>query len=135
MGRPFLFLDVEGVLKTEHTLDTEDFDPDTVEQLRRIIAEADPEIVLASTWRKYPKYAIRVWRVLGKRGLATPDLDKSRGAEIAAFLNEHPGRRYVIVDDDYDFLPEQVPNVVQTSYRTGLNREAADEIINKLKAI
>lgn len=135
IGRPFLFLDVDGVLNTYASMQLEEqLDDRCVVNLLRIIEEANPDIVLSSTWRFHQKYAMRVWRKIGYVGAATPRLDSGhRGEEIASYLSIHPGRRYVIVDDDSDMLPEQVPFFVHTKFATGLDDEATDKILSIYK--
>jgi hypothetical protein len=136
--KPFLFLDVDGVLNTFVSLRKGDeLDDLCCRQLRRIIAETGCEVVLSSTWRLYPPLAKRVFRVVGRRCEATPEMrGNCRGAEIDTFLIDHPGRGYVIVDDDDDMLEKQLPHFVQTNgVDGGLTEEKATEIISKLKAL
>jgi hypothetical protein len=129
--KPFLFLDVDGVLNTRESFKRgEELDDMCCRRLRRIIADADPEVVLSSTWRLYPPHAKRVWKIIGKRCKATPDGRAGRGEQIAAFLVDFPGRPYVILDDDvFDLLPEQAPFIVQTVSEEGLTDKKADEIL------
>jgi hypothetical protein len=134
-GQPFLFLDVDGVLNTYASMGLEEqLDERCVANLLRIIEEANPDVVLSSTWRFHQKYAMRVWRKVGYVGASTPRLDKGvRGHEIASYLSIHPGRKYVIVDDDSDMLPEQLPFFVQTAFATGLDDEATAKILSLYK--
>lgn len=135
--KPFLFLDVDGVLNNRASFEAGvDLDTECCARLRRIIEETGCEVVLSSTWRLYPSNARRVWAVIGGRCQRTPELrgpDDCRGTEIAAFLAADP-RPYVIVDDDSDMLEEQLPFFVQTDLAEGgLTEEKAQEIINKFK--
>jgi hypothetical protein len=134
VGQPFLFLDVDGVLNTHASMHLEEqLDDRCVANLLRIIEEANPDVVLSSTWRFHQAYAMRVWRKIGYVGAATPRLDLGRGREIASYLSDHPGRPYVIVDDDSDMLPEQLPFFVQTRFATGLDDKATDKILKLYK--
>lgn len=85
------------------------------------------DIVVTSTWRCADNYkeclingGLRDGiKILGK----TPDFyDTPRGAEIAAYLEEHPEiNYYIIIDDDSDMLPEQMEHFIQTDFRVGFN--------------
>ena len=134
--QPYLFLDVDGVLNTYHSLvEGDDLHSPCVEQLRRILKEADPEVVLSSTWRNYPDLRRKVWKVVGHRGKCTPKIGGVwRGGEIDLFLKKDP-RPYVILDDDNDMLPEQMPNLIQTDPTVGLTEERADKVIELLKTL
>lgn len=58
---------------------------------------------------------------------------QTRGHEIEKWLDEHDYiDRYVIVDDDSDFLPSQMKYFVQTDGRVGLTMENAEKIIEIL---
>jgi hypothetical protein len=138
--RPFLFLDVDGVLNDRESFKgattTKVLSKKCVEQFKRIIAECNPEVVLSSTWRLYPDHAQVIWDLVGHELPATPERRTGRrGSEIAGFLANHPGRRYIIVDDDSDMLPEQKPYFIQTETEVGLTPEKADEIICLFKTM
>jgi HAD domain in Swiss Army Knife RNA repair proteins len=135
-ARPFLFLDVDGVRVTYASMACGHgvMDDACVKNLRRILHEANPEVVISSTWRFHPQFCKKVWKVVGKVGKATPRLNTGiRGREIEAFLLDYPGRNFVIVDDDSDMLPEQLPFFVKTRFATGLDREATEKILNLFK--
>jgi hypothetical protein len=52
---------------------------------------------------------------------ATPSkFSASRGEEIALWLRDNKVDKYVIVDDDSDMLPEQLPYFVKTDNYEGL---------------
>ena len=78
------------------------------------------DIVVTSTWRKWDNYkeclingGLRKGiEVLGK----TPVFGtRPRGAEIKAYILEHPEiQYYIIVDDEADMLPEQISNFIMT---------------------
>lgn len=98
------------------------------------------DIVVTSTWRLWDNYkdclingGLREGiEVLGK----TPSInDVPRGAEIKAYLDEHPEiLYYVIVDDEADMLPEQMGHFIMTNGDTGFNLsefKRFEEIFNK----
>ncbi len=85
------------------------------------------DIVVTSTWRLDDNYkeclingGLRSGiEVLGR----TPRFSgQPRGAEIKAYLDEHPEiTHYVIVDDESDILPEQRGHFIKTNGDTGFN--------------
>jgi hypothetical protein len=89
----------------------------------------DYSIVVTSTWRfddNYKECLINGGlrnniEILGR----TPsfrDQNLPRGAEIKAYLDEHPEiTYYVIVDDEEDILPEQTEHFILTDGDTGFN--------------
>lgn len=134
-----VFLDVDGVLNhfecihEHHRLRLETLaalDDKCIQRLKTILDAALPErhtIVLSSSWR----YSGRLCNILQARlqqfGLcfaSKTDKDgKWRGHEIKRWLDERPQfnpNRILILDDDSDMLPEQLPFFVQTSMETGL---------------
>lgn len=60
---------------------------------------------------------------------------KGKGYGIKKWLDQHAPEdcKYVIIDDVFDFLPEQKPHMVCTDPRIGLTKEDADAAINLLK--
>ena len=85
------------------------------------------DIVVTSTWRLADNYkeclingGLRSGiEILGR----TPSFSgQPRGAEIKAYLEEHPEiTYYVIVDDEADILPEQCGHFILTDGDTGFN--------------
>ncbi len=131
-----IFLDIDGVLNVyshDHDEFGSQFHSHFVDNLKRIIDETEAKIVISSTWR----YAglERMKEMWEKRGLpgdvidVTPDCTYlfnegllelttriERGYEIEYWLDENPGvQKYVILDDNDDFLPYQRGNFVRTS--------------------
>lgn len=153
-----LFLDVDGVLNADSTWQSEHadgmntLDPAMCDQLARIVQTCWPvEVVLSSTWRLYPGEGLdklRTW--LGERGVrwtsATPDLSiefssttNLRGLEIERWFSDRPQIdrskvKLLILDDAHDFLDEQKPFHIETSFKTGLTKDLADAAIAVLKA-
>jgi len=113
------------------------FCPHTVENLEYIVHTSGAKIVVSSTWRLS---GLQVMKDLFKvRGIdvdvhdITPRLNTPRGEEIAAWLGENDYvTKYVILDDDSDMLPEQLPYFVQTTNKYGLTRKLAEQAINIL---
>lgn len=98
-----------------------------VQWLSEACQKFDYDIVVTSTWRLHDNYkeclingGLRPGiKILGK----TPRLaGQPRGAEIKAYLEEHPEiLHYVIVDDEADILPEQCSHFIMTDGDTGFS--------------
>ena len=151
-----IFLDLDGVLNVqsqERDKYGSLFHQNLVDNLKRIIDETDAKIVISSTWRHSGLSVMQdMWKSRNLPGEVidiTIDLwskdfkDVSRGEEIQHWLDIHTGiQSYVIIDDDTDFLPNQLNNFVQTSDNQdhtdfydigyGLTVECADQAIKIL---
>ena len=152
MGK-YLFLDFDGVLNTEFYQDLliskgeswrdehgSIFDPQAVEQLKRIIDATHTDIVIASSWKYLGFEAMQnMWSArhlpgsviditpsvvsaswsLDENGL---DARQSKGIEIDYWLFENAARaaRYVIIDDEYVILESQLPHLILTNPFDGI---------------
>ena len=126
------------------------FDPNAVENLQYIIDKTHAEIILTSTWR-YDGLdrMIQLWknrnlpsvlagitpdlfprgerRLKGLRGLEIYDwLNYGRGSDFGVFYT------YAIVDDEDDFLEQQLEHLVLTDPMKGITREVANKVISIL---
>lgn len=153
-----IFLDVDGVLNSVFSRDNDEIAENWMEnevsnwhliRLKRIVEETGAKLVLSSSWRlghpiiagtKVCKDAL-VQVLIDKLDVfgleimdCTPVLDgKWRGTEIAEWLKVHSEvEKFVILDDDTDFLPEQQKFFVRTTYSNGLTDELADKAIEIL---
>lgn len=142
-----IFLDIDGVLNTFVSLRQEHKHPTPkrftldvvcVRNLQRILEATPAKVVLSSSWRCTDILFMDLHAELAKHGIdiweKTPDIRfRLRGEEIAVFLKEHPEiERFVILDDDSDMLPEQLPFFVQTSMDGGLQDFHAQKAIEIL---
>ena len=160
-----IFLDIDGVLNVyshDHDEFGSQFMPQFVNNLKRVIEETGAKIVISSTWR----YAglDRMKEMWEKRNLPGEVIDITedctylfneglfewldqveRGHEVQYWLDEHPEvEKYVIFDDDNDFLPHQRGNFVRTANNInhpdsldigyGLTNECANKAIRILKS-
>ena len=165
----YIFLDFDGVLNTEHYQNLlyhegkawQDaygayFDPETVEQLRRIIEATHAEIVVESSWkylgfeaiqemwdiRQMPGRIIDImpssvsdsWLLNANLDDIDPAMGHCKGMEIASWLSDHakPGTKYVIIDDEYVILDSQLPNFILTNPYDGLTEDLAERAISIL---
>ena len=165
----YIFLDFDGVLNTEHYQNLlyhegkacQDaygayFDPEAVEQLKRIIEATHADIVVESSWKYLGLEAMQeMWEIRQMPGRIidiTPssvsdnwllnanldDIDPAmghcKGMEIASWLSDHakPGAKYVIIDDEYVILDSHLPNFILTNPFDGLTEDLADRAISIL---
>lgn len=127
---PVIFLDIDGVLNNAETfvaLGSNPLDPQAVRLFLGLVADTGAKVVLSSTWRIVEE-AVDKLRRNGILDAAHADWHTvwcvgggHWGREIAEWLSRHfEVTNYVILDDDSDMLPEQVPYFVQTKFETGL---------------
>jgi tRNA A37 N6-isopentenylltransferase MiaA len=139
-----IFLDIDGVLNCSKTLERFHgcfgLDKELVVRMNYVkCCVSDLKIVLSSTWRILPENKEEVERHLEiydttcKRWFDREhEHHSTRGEEIQEWLNRHPEvEKYVILDDDTDMLPEQLPHFFRTYWDNGLTEEIADSIINR----
>ncbi len=114
----------------------ESFDPIACSNLQYILEELpDVQVVVSSTWRKTKTLAalqevFKTNHILPERMIGTtPIVDRYRGKEIEAYLNEHPEvTEFVIIDDDSDMEP-YLDRLVKTDSRNGLTFSDAEKVI------
>lgn len=145
----YIFLDIDGVITSESSHYY--FDPDCIARLGRVLDATDARIVVTSSWKgltvedtaryltdtKDPHVGEHPFpytdRIVGvTRDWPKIDDDYTRGKEIDAYLKYHSCSSYVIIDDVYDFLPEQKEHIVWTKDRFGLTDEDAELAIGIL---
>lgn len=132
-----LFLDVDGVLNTTHTLrviqperDMFKLDMYLVDRLKKVVEDTGCELVLSSAWRCFEGGREFLEHTLGLHFLSeTKRFNGCRGEEIQSWLKERPEvTRYAIVDDDSDMLESQLRNFFQTDPEYGLTETIAYRI-------
>ena len=116
----YIFLDIDGVLNSEHTWDQQSastISDQYLENLRTIVEETDAKLVLSSSWRVYfgenvndPKnsLAINLVKSLAKHNLkrysSTPfvkgEFSNERGLEIKTYIEQNKITDYVVIDDE-----------------------------------
>lgn len=139
--KPIIFLDIDGVLNSTETADELGVSdellltvaPCHVRHLTALLDVTDADVVISSTWRKHHSLAQIVDGLVRRGGMperhwhrfidVTPRLwSVPRGQEIDMWLLTNLGLRpdgmprpYVILDDDSDMLPHQMPHFVQVA--------------------
>lgn len=118
--------------------------------LRELVKKTNAKIVISSTWRigRDPLW-FRLWFSI--RGVdfpkdciidCTTELEAikdddgnyiGRGMEINKWMKDNNfDGKYVILDDDSDFLPDQKPNFVQTTHKDGFLWDHYDKALKIL---
>lgn len=149
-----IFLDFDGVLNSVASMiwnnrqkllglsDTpshKSFCPISCSNFQYVLEEVpDVQVVVSSTWRKYNKIdalkkIFEQNHLIPERMIGTtPVLDGYRGAEIDAYLKDHPEiTTFVIIDDDSDMKP-YMDRLVKTDSRVGFTFVNADKVIEML---
>jgi len=132
-----IFLDIDGVLNDHNSLQKGvELLPEKVLLVDEICKKTGANIIISSSWREDAKNCTEAvtqfqW-VLGRLGLvygrvigATPCGNTwLRGNEIEAWLDKNKGLwdQYIILDDNSDMLPEQLPRLVLTHSADGITR-------------
>ena len=152
-----IFLDIDGVICTTLStrlsellrlpLERQVFDPLSLYWLRWLVGRSGAEIVLCSSWRDALEvddplcraFIGNLYQRLARNGTpiadAAPRLSNGdKGEDILAWLAEHPGERYVILDDHDCFaLGPQVRRYwVPVPVDRGLRRREAKAALNIL---
>lgn len=119
----YIFLDINGVLNSEHTLDDKSTSDAFIicdqylENLRNIVEKTDAKLVLSSSWRVYfnnniknPNniFAMILLASLAKHNLELHDMtpfvkgpfSNERGLEIKTYIDQHDITDYVVIDDE-----------------------------------
>jgi hypothetical protein len=123
----YIFLDIDGVLNSEHTLDEscENMDQkmasiisdQLVKNLSYLVEKTDAKIILSSSWRVYfnnniknPNniFAMALLASLNKYNLKLHDMtpylkgpySSERGLEIKTYIDKNNIENYVIIDDE-----------------------------------
>jgi len=132
-----LFLDFDGVITT---LDSHySLDPKLIQRIKTITEKTNAKIVVSSSYKVGCENADEfrkamnhrpnrtdtsdnmVWWLLENVYDVTDSSGSCRGDEIKRWLGKHPETTsYVIIDDDADFLDEQLFYFVQTDFFEGI---------------
>ena len=139
-----LFLDIDGVVNCVTTFQRHrgaiGIDPEMAFRIGQIVIATGCEIVLSSTWRLFEPSREEVRKQVYPFIDVTPNMPKfggaemcERGYEIKDWLDRHPEvKKYAILDDNSDMLPEQFPNFFKTSWSTGITEDIKQQVIDHL---
>lgn len=149
MKSKIIFLDIDGVLCSMRSaaanngypvalnaMHWDKFDQVAINLLKQAIRHTGASVVLSSNWRNDVNIQALEWRL----GIRIEDVtreefkkDEPRGAQIRDWLAVHPEvERYAILDDDEDFLPNQMDKLCRTSMRNGFLIGHYDELCEML---
>ena len=160
MSEPVLFLDVDGVLCTplsvrldwllRRPMDRQCFDPIALFWLGRLVRRTGAQVVLSSSWRYsledgdpltgrilHNLYACLAAHGAPVAGIA-PILGVSKGEEIAAWLEQHPGAGFVILDDrpdEFTGTPALKARLVEVDSMRGLRRRDFRQALDLLAGV
>lgn len=134
MHHRVIFLDIDGVLNSANFIKNggsfDNVDPVAVARLRRAIEATKAVLVISSTWRLNKDWENRLRSAFTVAGWGDPPIigrtpsRRSRGVEIAEWLQTNPVEDFVIIDDDiFDMLPEHQAHVIKCSFSIGLSEE------------
>ena len=134
-----LFLDIDGVLTSmksqagpkveilwslEEERLVDDFDPDCIDRLKRILKETGASVVISSSWRERftLETLIKHFEGFGVTGIIgmTPVLKDHRGKEIQAWLDEHKDVDRFVILDDYNDMVHLSPYLIRIHWKTGI---------------
>jgi predicted transcriptional regulator len=147
-----IFLDIDGVFVTMETIhqsyvdngnrqmreDDRPYLKKAVENLNRIVQETGAKVVISSSWR-ITRTIDEMRRIFAKNGIVCDIIgftanitderypDARRGAQIEDWLEFHPVKGYVIIDDSTDMLLSQMDNFVKVNPTTGFIDECLVE--------
>lgn len=155
-----IFLDIDGVLCTplsvrlnwlfRRPMERPFFDPIALGLLRRLVRRTGARVVLSSSWRYSFEdddpfmQAIRdhFYRTLETNGTPVwdlaPILGRSKGEEIAAWLEQHPGAGFVILDDrpdEFTGTPALKARLVEVDSMRGLRRRDFRQALDLLAGV
>lgn len=141
-----LFLDYDGVVNTPMWNDSgthcgygirEVNNFQAVQWVSELCQKYDLKIVVTSTWRFDPNYKQALINgglregieIVGRtKNLSTPGKRTIRGEEIKEWLDSHKDvEKYIIIDDDRDFLKEQLPFHIRTFSDVGFTHREFDK--------
>lgn len=155
-----IFLDIDGVLCTplsvrlnwlfRRPMERPFFDPIALGLLSRLVRRTGARVVLSSSWRYSFEdddpfmQAIRdhFYRTLKANGTPVwdlaPILGRSKGEEIAAWLEQHPGAGFVILDDrpdEFTGTPALKARLVEVDSMRGLRRRDFRQALDLLAGV
>jgi hypothetical protein len=107
--------------------------------LHKIVNATGASIVISSTWRKYftvdkfkEMFALYGWDNAPIVGKTPVSINRFRGKEIKEWIDLNEVEKFVILDDDTDFMDDQQPFFVNTNGMYGLSGDDAEKAISIL---
>lgn len=148
--KPVVFLDFDGVICSPRAFVAQEgrwfgehralrwADQVACDLVRLLLEKHSAWLVVSSTWRGSRQQCdkvlgrYRLSRFLHADWRTGEDENRFRGNEIAEWLAEHGNPPFIILDDDSDMTPEQMPWLVNTCSMNGLmlmDYEKADKLL------
>jgi len=141
-----IFLDIDGVLNNAGSFkraQMDPIDPYAIQLLNDLVKSTDSCIVISSAWRigntlhliqvmmasvgfEFPERIIGATMEISDKTNGGIWVAKSRGQEIALWLNQVPVDSFVILDDNDDMNPV-MDHLVKTTFDTGLQKEHIEQ--------
>ena len=152
----YIFLDIDGVLNGQHSINETPLYSFYLNNLKELINKTNAKIILSSSWRNFlhkenNKYVpnkeggygdklIKAFDELNLEIHDTTELGYSknkRGFQIKEWLDNYADKeyKYIILDDDEDMLTEQFEYFIKTKFNgksiedEGLNENILNEAI------
>lgn len=117
MSEPtIVFLDMDGVLATPRTRFA--LSRTCLRRLKSVLTANPHKVVISSSWRivRPREYFVSLGLDLHEDWRTRSAANGFRGAEVNDWLKRHKNvMRYVILDDETDFLSWQLPFLIQTN--------------------
>lgn len=152
-----IFLDIDGVLNTGQHLtklkiDHQPyadhygplFDPNAIDNLRKIVDATGAKIVITSSWRYIHGLAglREMWAERNMpgsiHGVTPTDSFGNRGDEVKEYLTQISGNtppQYLILDDECEYVGDQIKRLILTNPLTGITPTIATKAIKILTNI
>ena len=157
--KKYIFLDIDGVLNGNHSVDETDLYPFHLNNLKLLLNETNAKIVLSSAWRNFfhkennkiipnriDNDGAKLLKEFNKLNIEIFDTTKlgyystTKGQEIQEWLdiNASKNYKYIILDDENIALKEQSKNFIKTTFwgtsieDEGLNEEVLNQAIQLL---
>lgn len=144
-----VFLDIDGVLNSSLSLysgcsnnNKWSIDKNIISAYKKFSEKHNLKTVIISNWREKVQNNQEMEKIifddcgvnLNIHGL-TPVLNKKRGFEVEYYINNNDIKNYVIIDDQANFLDNQLDRFIKTDIALGMTIYDLKKIAEKLNII
>lgn len=143
-----VFLDIDGVLNSSLSLyagcnnNKWSIDKNIVSAYKKFSEKHNLKTVIISSWREKVKNTQEMEKIIfDDCGIhlnihdLTPVLNKKRGFEVESYIRNNNIKNYVIIDDQANFLDNQLDRFIKTDIALGMTIYNFKEIAEKLNII